>query len=434
MYERVISHMWMSPVTRSSDDLMRGLYVEYDVFVCVTEPIHMCDMKHSYERSIQTTDMTHCMSDNTGSYVWMTHACVWHDSFIWLYRRSSIATDTNESCHIYEWFMPRIHKCAHEGVLDTIASQSHFWGTQVTHMNESCLRQTHEWVMSHMWVSYVTHMNELHFWMAHGAHVQYSTMWMSHVKQMKDLCQTYEWVTSYIWTLQLSFWMSHKFEWVMSHMYSSIDRRCTQRSHVAYMNESCHTYKWALSHIWMSHVTRTNKSWHSYEWVTSHIYSRINRRWPERCSRAHRHQGTMSHTHSYVWHDLSICVTHSYTWHGSFTCMIVVIHVHVCDITIHMWDMTHSYVWLIHMCDMTRLYLWHDSSICVTGLQGTSSHTHPYAWHDSFTCVTWLIHMCDMAYSYGWHVSFICVTCPGTKVQAVMVVCDMNHLCVTWHI
>jgi len=371
------------------------------LIVCLRTPIHMCEM---------------------------THSCVWHDTFVWLYRRSSIATYTNGSCHIYEWFMPRIHKCAHEGVLDTIASQSHFWGTQVTHMNKSCPKQTHEWVMSHMLVSYVTHMNDLHFWIAHGAHVQHSTMWMSHVKQMKDSCQTYE--------------------WVMSHTYSSIDGRCTQRSHVAYMNESCHTYKWALSHMWMSHDTRTNESWHSYEWVMSHVYSRINRRWPERRSRAHRREGTMSHIHSYVWHDLSICVahscvTHSYTWHGSFTCMIVVMYVHVCDMTIHMCDMTHSYV-------------RHDSFISVTGLiyvwqhQSKSSHMRSYAWHYSFTCVTLLIYICDMAYSYGWHGSFMCdmprhqgtsshggvwhesFMCDVTHI--VMVVCDMNHWCVTWHI
>jgi len=52
------------------------------------------------------------------------------------------------------------------------------------------------------------------------------------------------------------------------------------------VNESCHTYEWVMSHIWMSHVTHTNeschirmshathtnKSWNTYEWVMSRWY------------------------------------------------------------------------------------------------------------------------------------------------------------------
>jgi len=45
-------------------------------------------------------------------------------------------------------------------------------------------------------------------------------------------------------------------------------------SHVTHMNkscrtcdESCHTYEWVMSRIWMSHVTK--ESCHTYEWVMS---------------------------------------------------------------------------------------------------------------------------------------------------------------------
>jgi len=34
-------------------------------------------------------------------------------------------------------------------------------------------------------------------------------------------------------------------------------------SHVTHMNESCHTYEWVMSHIWMSHVTHMNESCHT---------------------------------------------------------------------------------------------------------------------------------------------------------------------------
>ena len=40
-------------------------------------------------------------------------------------------------------------------------------------------------------------------------------------------------------------------------------------SPVTHMNESCHTYEWVMSHIWMSPVTHMNESCHTYEWVTS---------------------------------------------------------------------------------------------------------------------------------------------------------------------
>jgi len=55
----------------------------------------------------------------------------------------------------------------------------------------------------------------------------------------------------------------HTYEWVISHIWMS---------HVTHMNESCHTYKWVMSHIWMSHVTHMNESCHTYEWVMSHIW------------------------------------------------------------------------------------------------------------------------------------------------------------------
>jgi len=65
---------------------------------------------------------------------------------------------------------------------------------------------------------------------------------MSHGTCMQESCYSYEWVMSHIWM-----------------------------SHVTHMNESRHTYERVMSHIWMSHVTHMNESCHTYEWVMSHI-------------------------------------------------------------------------------------------------------------------------------------------------------------------
>ena len=61
------------------------------------------------------------------------------------------------------------------------------------------------------------------------------------LSHLRESCHTYTWVMSYIWM-----------------------------SHVAHTNESCHTYKWVMSHTCMSLVTRTNESCRKYEWVMSY--------------------------------------------------------------------------------------------------------------------------------------------------------------------
>jgi len=114
-------------------------------------------------------------------------------------------------------------------------------------------------------------------------------------------------------------------------------------SHVTHMNESCHTYKSVMSHIWMSHVTHMNESWHTYGWVISHMN--------ESC--------------------------HTYEW-----------------IMSHIW-MRHvmSHIWM-------RLVKCHDSFIRVSRDAFTCAHHLPshdltpsYAQHDTFIRVTWLIHV-----------------------------------------
>ena len=87
---------------------------------------------------------------------------------------------------------------------------------------------------------------------------------MSHVTHMNESCHTYEWVMSHIWMGHVTHMNEscHTYAWVMSHI---------RMHHVTHMNKSCYTYECVMSHIWMSHVTYMNASCHTYEWVMSHI-------------------------------------------------------------------------------------------------------------------------------------------------------------------
>jgi len=126
-------------------------------------------------------------------------------------------------------------------------STSLLWMSHVTHINESCLCLSYEWVMSHLWMSHfsVSHVNgscHIYEWV-----ISLSLIWMSHVTCTNEsfLCLSYEWVKSRVWlghrksvrVRLLSYWMNHV--------------------SVSHMNESCHIYEWvlSLSLIWMSHVS-----------------------------------------------------------------------------------------------------------------------------------------------------------------------------------
>jgi len=194
------------------------------------------------------------------------------------------------------------------------------------------------------------------------------------------------------------------------------------------MNDSCCTYEWFISHIFMNHVTYMIQSWHTYEWVMSHIW--------------------MSHANLvclHMWHDSFACVTYSFI---RVTCLILLV-----TWLIHMSHDSSLHViicvtWLIHMCNMTHSYMWHDSFICVTRLIHTCDVTHSYIRHDfgitreprQWLRATWLIDMGDMTrstvckdYSYVWYHLFMCVTC-------LIYTCNMTHvyvwhdsfMCVTW--
>jgi len=110
----------------------------------------------------------------------------------------------------------------------------------VTHMNESC--RTCECVMSHIWMSHVAHVNAS--WRRYECVMLHT--WMSHVTHMNESRPTYGWVTPHICNTNKAT-VRPENEWVTSHI---------PKSHVRYMNESCHTYECIMS----------LESCHTHEW------------------------------------------------------------------------------------------------------------------------------------------------------------------------
>ena len=93
---------------------------------------------------------------------------------------------------------------------------------------------------------------------------------------MEQSYHTYRWAMSH-------WWMSH-----VTHMNESCHtcewaRILIWVSHVTHMNESCHTYERVMSHTWMSHDAHMNESWYTYVWVMSHMRMRHVTHMKESC-------------------------------------------------------------------------------------------------------------------------------------------------------
>jgi len=82
---------------------------------------------------------------------------------------------------------------------------------------------------------------------------------------MNESCHTYEWVMSHIWMSRVTHTNKayRTYGWGTSQMWMK---------HVAHMDESRHAYEWVMTHIWRRHVTHMNDPCHTYEWVMSYIW------------------------------------------------------------------------------------------------------------------------------------------------------------------
>ena len=173
------------------------------------------------------------------------------------------------------------------------------------------------------------------------------------------------------------------------------------------MNESCHTYEWVMSHIWMSHVTRMNKSCHTYEWVMSHRRHACSR---ETC---HTHEWVMSH----VWHALCIMTVTCLITMDTGWRRLIGYHISIGNF-LQKSAKNSSYAsfvkdtWRITMKSAISLWaIFRKTSLELVALMGTWWMTWRRTMDTShgtnmslFVGVPWLFRLCNVRHSYVWHV------------------------------
>jgi len=147
---------------------------------------------------------------------------------------------------------------------------------------------------------------------------------------MHESCHTYEWVTSHIW-------MSHvtRLWWIRVDSVEHVFQMCLR--HVTHMKETCHTQESIASRIW----TRMNTSRHVYEKGIHKSRSVMSRVWMSHVT----HMDGSCHMCACTFTYMHLCIK----WG------VIVTYVHAHMIHAHKWHSESHMcmrIWLMHICDI----------------------------------------------------------------------------------
>jgi len=242
------------------------------------------------------------------------------------------------------------------------------------------------------------------------------------------------------------------------------------------MNESCHTYEWVTSHIWMSHVTHMNESCHTYEWDSPHIWilitivSNQTYEWIRYWVMSHiwkSHEESIksqqlrlrleSQLRCDLWHlqlthvVCQVSTSETETWHTtclSCKCLSCAFYTHIClhmptcvtcvllfaNICKHVWHVSVAH-------DFKHLQLRHVSDVCTQCLHICLqlSHLKTKKWNwDTFANMSQLhsvahvqLHMCTCATVVA--LGYMC-NCSCTRLHMCSCNCSCTQCSVTAHV
>jgi len=223
---------------------------------------------------------------------------------------------------------------------------------------------------------------------------------------MNESCHTYEWVMSHIWMSHVTHinesW--HVYERVMSHILSHVNHIDISFYTYVYLTswESCHTYECVMARIRTSQVIRMNESWYVYERVMSHKLSHVN------------HVDVSFHTYVYLTsrescHSYEWVMSHTWISHGKYveSCHSypgIILHICICMTSRESW---HTYEWVMsHICMSHGEYI-------------ESCHTHKLVMANMLSHVTHIdisfqtyahLKSRESWHTYEWVMSHICMS------------------------
>jgi len=217
-------------------------------------------------------------------------------------------------------------------------------------------------------MSHVTHIfvrDKSYMWHDSLINVSFSSAkcasWhVSHVTNINESCHTYEWAKSHIWMSHITHanGTCQMYQWVMWHI---------SKSHVTRINESSHTYQWLMSHIWKSQVTYMSESRTHINGPLDTLMSRVTRmnEWMNHVihiKESMSHAPHMSESRTHINAPLETLMSHisygwvnepcdSYQWVASFVWRSHVTHSYEWMMYVHrkIHSLIHSLVWMSHV-------------------------------------------------------------------------------------
>ena len=231
-------------------------------------------------------------------------------------------------------------------------------------------------------------------------------------------------------------WVVAHRDYVTSHIWGILDVggvKCCK----ALCDDSCRTYEWVMSHIWISHVslvacrTCVTESRGTHEFDTAHI--RVRGRAHEWNTARHIYEW-MSHGaymyetwHIHVWLTYGNYMnetgyTHEWMSHGTHTNEWVMAHIRINESWhTHEWDMAHTW-----MKKTWHTHYWNTGHVCAV-------HSQPCVCCASIVCAWVCFCNADMANTLMKHRTHMAHTCMHASRHTYELEVPQKWMNESWH-